>query len=66
MQEMQLENVEIQWFESKRRMMSSDIRFNKMMEILKVEFLSLSLFQASFSEGHALRNIFLKDEAVGS
>ena len=62
---MQPENVKIQWFESKQRMMSSDIRFNKMMEILKVEFLSLSLCQASFSEGHALRNVFL-DEAVGS
>lgn len=59
---MQPENVKIHWFESKQRMMSSDIRFNKM-EILKVEFLSLSLCQAS--EGHALRNVFL-DEAVGS
>lgn len=61
---MQPENVKIHWFELKQRMMSSDIRFNKM-EILKVEFLSLSLCQASFS-GHALRNVFLNDEAVGS
>ena len=46
-------------------MMSPDTRFDKMMEILKVEFLSLSLCPGFFSKGHVLKNVFLKDEGGG-